>query len=113
MPQFFIAVHRAHGFDPAELGDPAIAQDIDAVNDALVAAGVRTFVGGLQPPIRAIALKRDQAGELSESNGLYLSSSDFVDGFWVLSVESIEEAIEWGRKAARACRASVEVRPFY
>ena len=113
MPQFLIAIHRPHGIDPAELADPAIAQDIDAVNDAMVAAGVRTFVGGLQPPSRAIALNCDQAGELSESSGLYLSSSDFVDGFWVLSLESMEEAIEWGRKAARACRASVEVRPFY
>jgi hypothetical protein len=34
-------------------------------------------------------------------------------GFWVLEAADLEEALAWGRKAAVACRASVEVRPFH
>jgi len=35
-----------------------------------------------------------------------------MGGFWVFEVGTPEEALEWGRKAAIACRAPVEVRPF-
>jgi hypothetical protein len=31
----------------------------------------------------------------------------------VLDVANLDEALAWGRKAAVACRASVEVRPFH
>ncbi|HET7871285.1 MAG TPA: hypothetical protein VFL42_02165 [Terriglobales bacterium] len=33
-------------------------------------------------------------------------------GFWVLKAADLNEALAWGRKAALASRASVEVRPF-
>jgi hypothetical protein len=36
-----------------------------------------------------------------------------MGGFWVLEVADLEAALAWGRKAATACRASVEVRPFH
>jgi hypothetical protein len=46
------------------------------------------------------------------SEGQFLKVKQYVDGFWVLECESLEDALEWGKKAARACRGSVEVRPF-
>ncbi len=36
-----------------------------------------------------------------------------VGGFWVLEAADLGEALAWGRKAAFACRAPVEVRPFH
>jgi hypothetical protein len=36
-----------------------------------------------------------------------------MGGFWMLEVADLEAALAWGRKAATACRASVEVRPFH
>jgi hypothetical protein len=32
---------------------------------------------------------------------------------WVLHAANLDEALAWGRKAAIACRTSIEVRPFH
>jgi hypothetical protein len=78
----------------------------------MVAAGVRVFVGGLQPASHAQSLVRNTENTVVIADGPYLPTNEHVGGFWVLRLSSSEEAVEWGRKAARACRAPVEVRPF-
>ena len=113
MSRFLIAIHRPHGYDASTLSETSAAVDIDDLNDAMVVAGVRVFVGGLQPPSRSTSIRRQPDGTLSESAGHFLNSDEFVDGFWILEVPSMEEAQNWGRKAAQACRAAAEVRPFY
>ena len=45
--------------------------------------------------------------------GPYLETKEHIGGFWVLEAADMDEALEWGRKAAVACRAPVEVRPFW
>jgi hypothetical protein len=51
-------------------------------------------------------------GELLVTDGPYLETKEHIGGFWVLECASLDDAMEWGRKAAIACRAPVEVRPF-
>jgi len=46
-------------------------------------------------------------------DGPYLETKEHIGGFWLLEVASLDEALEWGRKAVVACRAPVEVRPFF
>jgi hypothetical protein len=112
MSRFLIALHRPYGH--ASLAeDQAMHRDIDALNEEMVAAGIRIFVGGLKPADLAHSLTLSPDGQVSTAKGPYLKTGDFVDGFWVLEVETEAEALDWGRKAARACRADVEVRPFY
>ena len=43
----------------------------------------------------------------------YLETKEHIGGFWVLEAVDLDEALEWGRRAAVACRAPVEVRPFH
>ena len=47
------------------------------------------------------------------TEGPYLESQEHVGGFWILECPSMEEAIEWGKKATVACRAGVEVRQLH
>lgn len=112
MPQYLVSIHRPNGFDYSAI-DAAVRRDISAVNDEMVAAGVRVFVGGLQSTSLAKSIRREPDGALIESDGAYLDASAYVDGFWVLEVADLEAAMTWGRKAAAACRGSIEVRPFY
>jgi hypothetical protein len=79
----------------------------------MAAAGVRVFVGGLRPTAEAKSVQQCPDGSFAVVDGGYLAAASYVDGFWILTCEDLEEAMEWGRKAAAACRASVEVRPFY
>ena len=110
--KYLVAIHRPNGYNHAEMLDAAAHSAIDEVNDAMVAAGVRVFVGGLRATSSATSIHLQPNGELMTTEGPFLAASEYVDGFWVLDCASQEEAIEWGRKAALACRGSVEVRPF-
>jgi len=111
MTQFLIAIHHPDGYQPS-LEDEAMHRDIDAVNDEMVAAGVRVFVGGLRPAQEARSLRLQPGATVQVTDGPYLETKEHVGGFWVLELANLETALEWGRKAAVACRAPVEVRPF-
>jgi hypothetical protein len=113
MTQYLVAIHHPHDYDPSVAEDEAMSRDIDALNDEMKVAGVRVFVGGLQPASSAMSLRAQPDGEVLTTRGLYLKTKEHVGGFWVLEAADIGEALAWGRKAAVACRAPVEVRPFH
>jgi hypothetical protein len=112
MPQYLVAIHHSDNYHPS-LEDEAMDRDIDALNDEMVAAGARIFVGGLQPASRAKSLRAKPDGKVIITDGPCLETKEHVGGFWVLEAADLDEALEWGRKAVVACRAPVEVRPFH
>jgi hypothetical protein len=110
--QYLVSIHHPDDYDPSVSEDKAMSRAIDALNDEMIAAGVRIFVGGLHPASRATSLRAQPDGEVRITTGPYLQTKEHVGGFWVLEAASQDEALAWGRKAAVACRAPVEVRPF-
>jgi hypothetical protein len=111
MPQYLVAIHHSNDYDPSLEGE-AMHRDIDALNDEMKTAGVRIFVGGLQPATKAKSLRAQPDGKVLITDGPYIETKEHGGGFWVLEAADLDEALVWGRKAAIACRASVEVRAF-
>jgi hypothetical protein len=112
MTQYLVAIHHPDEFDPASEGE-ATRNDISALNREMIAAGVRVFVGGLRPVGEARSVRLQGDGSVLFTDGPFLEAKEHVGGFWVLECADLDEALEWGRKAAVACRAGVEVRPFH
>ncbi|MCI0535175.1 MAG: YciI family protein [Verrucomicrobiales bacterium] len=111
MERYLIAIHLPDNFDPSVV-DEAMERDIDVLNDEMVAAGVRIFVGGLRPASSAKSLRAQPDGKVLITDGPYLETKEHLGGFWILEAADLDEALAWGRKGAVACRAPVEVRPF-
>lgn len=111
--RYLVAIHRPDNYDPVASEDEAMAREIHVLNAEMIAAGVRVFVGGLQSPTLAKSLRIQPTGDMLVTDGPYLKTPEHVGGFWVLETATPEEALAWGRKAATACRAPVEVRPFH
>ncbi|MCX6361007.1 MAG: YciI family protein [Armatimonadetes bacterium] len=111
--RYLVAIHHPDDYDPSASEDEAMSRDIDALNDEMVAAGVRVFVGGLHRAIRAKSVRALPDGQTQITDGPYLETKEHVAGFWVLEAAGMDEALEWARKAAVACRAPVEVRQFH
>jgi hypothetical protein len=109
--QYLVAIYHPDDYD-ASLEDEAMRRDIDVLNEEMVAAGARLFVGGLQPAASARSVRAGCDG-LLVTDGPYLETKEHVGGLWVLEAADMEEALAWGRKAAIACRTPVEVRPFH
>ena len=106
MPQYLIAGYLPDDFDPST-ADEAMGRDIHALNKEMIAAGVRKFACGLGA---AKALRRKSDGEVLITDGPYLETKEHIGGFLILKADSLEEALEWGRKSSIACRRPVEVR---
>src|SRR5262245_42642094 len=111
--KYLVAIHHPDDYDPFVAEDEAMERDIDVLNEEMVAAGVRVFVGGLHPARNAKSLRAQPNGKVLITDGPYLETKEHVGGFWVLEAVDLDEALAWGSKAAVACRAPVEVRPFY
>jgi hypothetical protein len=112
MAQFLVAIHHPDDFDPSKEPESTV-RDIHALNREMIAAGVRVFVGGLSPASRAKSLRAQPDGKVLITDGPYLETKEHIGGFWVLEVADLDEALAWGRKAAFACRAPVEVRSVW
>ena len=112
MPQYLVAIHHPDGYDGSLEGEEMM-RDIDVLNEEMQAAGARLFAGGLRPVSDARSLRKQPDGKVLVTDGPYLETKQHVGGFWILEAANLEEAVEWGRKAVVACRAPVEVRPFF
>ena len=112
MPRYFVAIHHPEQFDSSSVTEETM-REIGALNKEMMAAGVRFFAGGLQSETKAKSLRAQGDGEVLMTDGPYLEAKEHVGGFWILDVADEAEALAWGRKAVVACRAPVEVRPFF
>ena len=111
MPQYLVAIHHPDGYDGSLEGE-AMMRDIHALNREMLAAGARVFVAGLSAASNAKSLRAQPDGKVLVTDGPYLETKEHIGGFWVLELADMNEALAWGRKAAVACRAPVEVRAF-
>jgi hypothetical protein len=112
MTQFMVAIHHPDDYDPAAVEDDAMVRDIEALNIEMKKAGARVFAGGMTRARTAKSLRVRRDGSVHVTDGPYLETKEHIGGFWILEAASMEDALEWGRKATIACRAPVEVRAF-
>jgi hypothetical protein len=71
------------------------------------AAGVYVFGGGLEEEVDPVLVSADG----SVSTEIY-PGSELKGGFTVLELPTREDAVEWARKIAVACRCSQELGEF-
>jgi hypothetical protein len=72
--------------------DEAMSRDIDALNDEMVAAGVRIFVGDLSPAGSARSLRAQPDGKVLITDGPYLETKEHIGGFWVLEAANLDDS---------------------
>jgi hypothetical protein len=80
-----------------------------AFNEQMVKAGVLLAGEGLHPTSKGARIK--YSGEQpSVSHGPFAVTRDLVAGFWLIRVASLEEAIEWMKRAPFDGGAEIELR---
>jgi hypothetical protein len=112
MTEYLLAVHNspeAWERSPEDFRE-AVADTL-AFNDKLRDAGVYVFAGGLVPAESATVVRRS-GDDFLITDGPYTETKEHLGGFWVITAADLDEALEWARQAATACREAVEVRPF-
>jgi hypothetical protein len=111
MRQYLLSVYHAEDDLPAPEAVEKIMRDVDALNAELQATGAWVFAGGLFPSSTATVLQV-QGGDVLVTDGPFIEGKEHIGGFWVITAADLDAALEWGKKATRACAAAVEVRPL-
>ena len=111
MPHYLVTGYLPDDFDPSTVTE-AMIRDMGVLNDEMEAAGVRVLGLGLSPASGAKSLRAQPGGKVVITDGPYMETKEHVGGFWIVKAANLDEALEWGRKGALACRAPVELRPF-
>jgi hypothetical protein len=111
MKQYLLSVYHSEPYAPAPEVMAEIMRDVDAVNAEMQAAGAWVFAGGLHPSSTATVL-RLEGDEMLITDGPFAEGKEHIGGFWVINAPDLDAALEWGRKATRACQVPIEVRPF-
>jgi hypothetical protein len=96
--------------------------EMSKFNEELVKAGVLLSAAGLRPSSHGVRV-RFGAGKAAVIDGPFTETKELIGGFWLWQVKSIEEAIEWIRRApfrkgdrqadGSVCDAEVEIRPMF
>ena len=109
-------VQPAGGEPPAPEQLEAIMTEVRRVQDEMKAAGAWVFSDGLHAPSTATMLRpvagADQPGEVLLTDGPFAEGKEYLAGLTILRAADLDEALDWGRKVARATTLPIEVRPF-
>ena len=91
---------------------PHSAEEIKAIddfNDKIEAAGQRIMACGMESPATSIVFDY-RNGKKDSSNGPLIDSPEFVSGFWIINVNSLDEAKALAVQGSQACNRRVELR---
>jgi hypothetical protein len=108
MTQYMLSVHHDYDGPPPANLEQMYAR-VDAFNKTIT--DVEVFGGGLEGPDTATVVANHD-GQIVMTDGPFLESKETIGGFWVIDVEDLDKALEIAGRAATACGAPVEVRPF-
>ena|SRR5690349_5354817 len=83
MAQYLVAIHHPDNYDTSR-EDEAMHHDIDVLNEEMIAAGVRIFVGGLRAASGAKSVRVQSGGKVLVTDGPYLRprSTSVAFGYW-------------------------------
>jgi len=97
--------------EAGEMPKENLLAEMGAFNEKLVQAGIMLAGEGLHPSSKGKRV-RFAGGRKSVIDGPFAETKELVAGFWIWQVRSIEEAVEWLKRAPFQ-DTEVEIRPVF
>ena len=94
------------------LPDGEILAKMGKYNEELVRAGVMLAADGLHPTSKGKRI-RFSGEKRTVVDGPFAETKELIAGFWLWQVRSMEEAIEWLKRAPFDGGTEVEIRPVF
>ena len=99
---------------PGEGYEPTVEElaPMGRFNDEMEKAGVLITVDGLRPPAEAARVAFIN-GNAKVTDGPFTETKEVVGGFWIIQVNSKQEAIEWARRCPAGNGDVIEIREVW
>jgi len=107
-----VVVKASPESEAGQMPSEEILAKMGAFNEQLVKAGVMLAGEGLHPSSRGKRV-RFSGSQRTVIDGPFAESKELIAGFWLWQVRSIEEAVEWLKRAPFDGGAEVEIRPVF
>ena len=112
----FMMIMYPKNYETAKPGTAPDFKDMEKMgeyNEDLGKAGVLRALDGLTPPATMSARVTFKGGKSTVTDGPFTEAKEVVGGYWVIEVNSPEEAIEWASRIPGKDDEMVEVRRFF
>ena len=107
-----VIVKASKDSEAGVLPGPELLAKMGEFNEQLVKAGVMLAGDGLQPSSKGKRIRfRDEKRTVID--GPFAESKELVAGYWMWQVRSMDEAVEWLKRAPFGGGEEVEIRPVF
>jgi len=110
--RFMVIVKGDKNTEAGVMPSTELLTAMGAFNEQMVKAGILLAGEGLQPTSKGARIKYSGT-QPSVSHGPFAVTSDLVAGFWLIQVASLQEAIEWMKRAPFDGGAEIELRQIF
>ena len=107
-----VIVKASHESEAGVLPDTGILTKMGKYNEQLVKAGIMLAGDGLQPSSKGKRVKFS-GEQRTVTDGPFTETKELIAGYWVWQVRSIDEAVEWLKRAPFDGGTEIEIRPVY
>jgi len=90
--------------------------DMGKFNEQLVKAGIMQEADGLKPSSAGKRITFSDQGHTSVIDGPFAETKELVAGYWIWTVKSLDEAVEWAKRCPNPMPGEegvLEIRPAY
>ena len=113
--RFMILVKADKNSEAGVLPDEKLLAEMGRYNEELAKAGVMVAGEGLQPSSKG-ARVRFSGRERTVIDGPFAETKELIAGFWIFQVNSLEEAVEWVKRAPNpfpGTESEIEIRQIF
>jgi hypothetical protein len=110
--RFMVIVKASKESEAGALPDRKILTDMGKYNEELSKAGVMLAGEGLHPTSRGKRV-RFSGTQRTVIDGPFAETKELIAGFWLWKLKSMDEAVEWLKKAPFDGGTEVEIRQVF
>lgn len=114
--RFMMIVKASKDSEAGVMPSEELLSAMGKYNEKLMKAGVLLDLAGLQPSSQG-ARVRFSRGKTTVIDGPFAETKELIAGYWVIQVESREEAIEWAKRVPAphgdGQDGEIEIRQFF
>ena len=109
-----VIVKATKDSEAGKMPSAELLQAMGAFNEELVKAGVMLAGEGLHPSSKGVRI-RFEGSKRTVVDGPFAETKELIAGFWLLQVKSMEEAIQWIKRAPNPHEeeSEIEIRPVF
>lgn len=110
--KFMVIVKGDEEYEAGRLPTEKELSAMTKFNEELAKAGVMLAGEGLHPTSKAARVKFS-GDERIVTDGPFAEAKELIAGFWLWQTKSLEEAVDWLKKAPFGGGAEIEIRQVY